>query len=350
MAAGSFAQSYLALFSECFPETSGTSLQTPEHYQWKFGPAGKFRSCCEYATWDTGELIGYYAALPFTFTLGGSTAVCGLVCDVMTHTRARGKGVFTALGRYATSAMGEDGIDFVIGYPIRPEVIPGHLKVGWEVAFPLPVYALVLDPGPVLAQRGLNWLAGPARVVLDAWQKTAMMLGKRDLNISEDDPGTFFSYPEFGSFYQLWASEQTNYMQREPAFWRWRLAAPAAQFTLLVARSGSQVVGIAVARRTTVQGLAVLAVADLMWLNAHARGITAMHAALMREGRRQSVSAVAIMCTEGTAKRLRLPRNGYLRTPVEFKLILKWLASRPRPANFLEMSAWHVTWLDTDTV
>ena len=32
------------------------------------------------------------------------------------------------------------GMDLCVGFPIRPEVFPGHIKVGWKVAFDLPVY------------------------------------------------------------------------------------------------------------------------------------------------------------------------------------------------------------------
>jgi len=54
-------------------------------------------------------------------------------------------------GRYATEIMADEGVSFVTGYPIRPSVLPGHIKVGWKVAFDLPVYFKLLDPATLLA-------------------------------------------------------------------------------------------------------------------------------------------------------------------------------------------------------
>ena len=79
-----------------------------------------------------------------------------MVCDVMTHPEARGQGVFTKIGRYATEKMKEQKIHFTTGYPIRPEVIPGHIKVGWEKPFQLPLYLRPLKSNDLLKSKGLS--------------------------------------------------------------------------------------------------------------------------------------------------------------------------------------------------
>ena len=63
-----------------------------------------------------------------------------MVCDVMIGTAARGKGVFTNLGKYSINQLRLEAVDFTTGNPIRSEVIPGHKKVGWESPFELPMY------------------------------------------------------------------------------------------------------------------------------------------------------------------------------------------------------------------
>ena len=159
---------YHHLFQDCFPETAGTPLQSPAHYQWKYGAGGKQLPAFEFAAYEDDQILGYYAALPLAYRLGDFHGNAALVCDVMTHSKARGKGVFTAQGRYATDYMGKNGIAFCTGYPIRSYVFPGHIKVGWGIAFPLPVYVKVLDLKPVLATKHLGLLGAMLRPLCTA--------------------------------------------------------------------------------------------------------------------------------------------------------------------------------------
>jgi hypothetical protein len=48
----------------------------------------------------------------------------------------------------------------VTGYPIRPEVIPGHLKVGWSIVAKLPVYVKVVRTDALLIQAGSTGAPG----------------------------------------------------------------------------------------------------------------------------------------------------------------------------------------------
>jgi hypothetical protein len=60
----SSAFAYQHLFKHCFPETAGASIETTEHYLWKYGALGKARP-----------------------------RIAGMVCDVMTDSRMRGQGI-----------------------------------------------------------------------------------------------------------------------------------------------------------------------------------------------------------------------------------------------------------------
>ena len=89
------------LFIDCFPETIGTSLVTKEHYKWKFKsfPSGLEAKSYEYTAYIGREMIGYYAAIPYEYVIQNKIVTSAMVCDVMTGIKARGKGVFTKIGR-----------------------------------------------------------------------------------------------------------------------------------------------------------------------------------------------------------------------------------------------------------
>jgi GNAT superfamily N-acetyltransferase len=140
------------VFVRAFPETIGTSVETESHYRWKFHSKKAQPPSYEYSVKESGKLIGYYAAIPYVYSTPQGDFCAGMVCDVMTDPAHQGKGVFTKAGRFATEHMKEKGIDVTTGFPIRSEVIPGHLKVGWKALFPLPIYARVtgVETLPVL--------------------------------------------------------------------------------------------------------------------------------------------------------------------------------------------------------
>ena len=343
---------YRGLFQDCFPETAGTSLETPEHYRWKYGPGGKQAPPYEFLAREDDQPLGYYVALPFPYQVEGRPTPGGLVCDVMTHSRARGKGIFTKLGGYATDYMAHDGLPFVIGFPIRPPVIPGHLKVGWRIAFPLPVYAKLLDLRPVLASRRagpLGWLLQPliaayiggGRLTRPRWAGAIC---------KEVEPAAFFASAEFQAFYREWARHYPCHLIRSPEFYAWRLTPPQGSYTAIALYVGSTLAGVAIARNSRLSGFAMTNVVDFMLLPEHREKAGALHDALAQTAKQSGTAGLVIMSTPADAARWNLYRNGFVKTKIVFKLILKWLAAEPAPAAFWDEGAWHLTWLETDNL
>jgi hypothetical protein len=81
-----------SLFRLCFPEVAEQTPATEEHYRWKFHSVRHTPPSYEYVAQLDQKLGGYYAAIPFRYSIGGRPAIAGMVCDVMTHPEARGKG------------------------------------------------------------------------------------------------------------------------------------------------------------------------------------------------------------------------------------------------------------------
>jgi hypothetical protein len=341
---------YLVLFRDCFPETLDSSLCSERHYRWKYGAEGKAAPVFEFAACDGARMVGYYAALPFHYRTGPGTVIGGMVCDVMTHSSTRGQGVFTKQGFYATKAMADAGVSFVLGFPIRSYVFPGHIKVGWHVAFGLPVYFRLADARPALQPRRLGWMS-PVVNSANALYRAALRLFRSDAGECErSTPEACFPAPEYIDFYRRWSAQNAFHLARTPDFFRWRLRAPESNYTVIRVRKDGQLVALAVTRRTTMQGLPILAVVDIMVLTEFRHAVGRLHEETAKLAREAGAAAVIVMVPRPQARSLRLARNGFFRSPVEFKLILKWLADGPPPDSFSDASAWHLTWADTDSL
>jgi hypothetical protein len=343
---------YLSLFRDCFPETLGTSLCTAPHYRWKYGPAGKSAPVVEYAGYEDGRMVGYYAALPFQYSVGGGTLPGSLVCDVMTHSSMRGRGIFTAMGRVATDGMAKEGLAFCTGFPIRSSVIPGHLKVGWRIAFPLPVYFRFVNAGAALAAKGFGW-AGPLLQPAVALYPLLRGLGAkraRNLRCGEYAPDAFFNRVDYAGFYERWRRQNANHLIRTEEFLRWRLAAPELEYRMVTLEDGERLAGLAIVRSTHAAGFDVLGIADLMVLDEYLPVSRALHDALAGLAKRSGAAGVSAMCAVPEAGRLRLSGAGYIRTPYKFQFIAKWLAGGGAPESLWDAGKWHLMWLDADTL
>jgi hypothetical protein len=343
---------YLALFDDCFPEVRGTPLATREHYCWKYGALGKQAPAFESGAFEEERMVGYYAALPFQHRISAERMLGGLVCDVMTHSSMRGRGMFTAQGRFATDAMARSGIAFCTGFPIRKEVIPGHLKVGWSIAFPLPVFVRLIDPREPLRSRGLGWLSPVIRPLAALYQSSCRVLrpDTGDAGCERVSVDALLNGREYAEFAERWISQYTNCLERSEPFLRWRLAAPESSYTLLALKMEGRLAGVAVLRETKLGQFRMTAIVDLMILAEAAAASGALHDAMADVARQAGTAGLAIMCTVPDAARLSLYRHGFWKTPVVFKLILKWLREDPVPANFYRAADWHLAWLDTDNL
>jgi hypothetical protein len=346
-------EQYLELFADAFPENRGTSLATPEHYRWKYRSPELGAPALEFGAYAEGRLVGYYAALPYPYSIGGQPLQVAMVCDVMTHTTARGKGIFTAQGQYAAEAMAKAGMAFATGYPVRPAVLPGHLKAGWEVMFSLPVFLKLLDPEPLLRQMGAAWLAKGFRPLLSAYQTICragrgLPGGTAGARWQTHSLAEFLARFPFEDFSCRWRSQYRNFLLKTDPFLRWRLGAPTAVYCILTVDLGTAPAAVALVRRTRLKGLDVVAALDLMILRECLDAAGAIHDALAAYASMTASAGVALMCTEPDAVRWQLAANGYWRLPFEFKLILRRLAAGLPPDALRDPASWHLMWIDSD--
>jgi len=339
------------LFSLSFPEAVDTPVETDAHFAWKFESYPASPPAYQYVAAEPTDIVGYYAALPFTYSLDGVKSNCAMVCDVMTHPERRGLGIFSRIGRFATDALQANGLGFTTGYPIRSEVIPGHIKVGWKKVKTLPVYLRVLGVRSFLP-RAFGFLAPMLDPVLRLIQAcsvpapsgytTEVLSREAFLECHSKDDS------EYTMLLGTWAGQQGNILLKTCPFLRWRTGAPGTEYLFVTLRHQGSLVGLAIARPVPMKGVETLALLDFMVLPEHARGSTALHQQLCRAAREYRMDAVACMCSRESAKIYRFASSGYLRTHLVFTLIVKKLDQGIADQSLYSAHRWNPFWLDSD--
>jgi hypothetical protein len=87
-----------------------------------------------------GIVASGYGIIRNTYSLGSENLSVGLVCDVFTNTEFRKMGLFKKVSLVAIAREELTATNFLIGFPIRDEVMPGHLSVGWKYVFDMPLW------------------------------------------------------------------------------------------------------------------------------------------------------------------------------------------------------------------
>lgn len=339
-----------ALFSACFPENAGLPSVTEAYYHRKFHALPHTPASYEFAVQDAEGYAGYYAALPFRYRIGGERYLCGMVCDVMTSPRMQGKGVFTKLGAYSIGELGRDGLDFVTGYPRRAAVIPGHLKVGWKIAFQLPMYLMPLRSRGVLATKGFGWLSGAVDMGLRLFQGCLSLAARVPQGISWDvvDWRTFLESEEAPAFLESWIASRPVALEKSPAFLAWRLSIQEVDYRIARVRSSGRLVAVSILRACNPEGVPAMAVLDLMCIDENRAVMNAMRRAWITCAEAWNREVVLMMAGEAQARDHQFQRLGLLRTPTVFSFIIQCLSDRAKAGVPMEPEAWHLMWIDSD--
>lgn len=304
------------LFLECFPEREGEAVTTVEHYRWKFHSIPGNPKSYEYGAYEDEDLIGYYAAIPFPYSKGLQPLRAGMVCDVMTGVRARGKGVFTKLGKYSTEQLKSAGVDFSIGYPIRPEVIPGHMKAGWEKMFPLPLYIKFLKTNSLFKRSRLGWLAPIVNIGLCMLNlPSRSFINNKKFKVSIHDSGEMDSIHGLDKFLVNWVGQQEIALRKTRDFLNWRLNAPEKCYQIHVARWFNDIVGYAITCNTNKEGVPCVGILDWCCLHGFEDAANAILQSIVSQAKIDNREAILLMFSKHSAKRFRIGWKGFLKSP-----------------------------------
>jgi hypothetical protein len=337
------------LFVECFPETMGTSVVGDDHYLWKFHSFPHSPKSFEYEARLENEILGYYAAIPYQYNLFGKQVSVGMVCDVMTGVKARGKGVFTKLGSFSTNQIKEQGLAFTTGYPIRKEVIPGHLKVGWEIQFELPLYIKFLKVNALFKSKKIGLLAPIVNLGLSLYNGVLGLLtfsSKKKLQVRiYSDAEKITGLDEF---LIKWQNEVPISLVKNIDFLKWRLGGPEKSYFITVVRNNDKVLGISISRKIIKDNIPSLGILDFMVLNNNEQVTKLLHKSLTNIAVNNNTEAILCMTTSFIKRKYNFISNGFIKSPFKFFLIIKQFDETINRDKLKDVRNWHLMWIDSD--
>lgn len=342
------------LFAECFPETVGSPLVTEEHYNWKFKsfPTNGNETAYEYVAKLEDELIGYYAAIPYPYIVNSENVNAAMVCDVMTGVKARGKGVFTKLGIYSTNHFKEGGLAFSTGYPIRPEVIPGHKKAGWEFPFQIPMYGKFIRMNIFLRTKKLSVLAPFANLFITVLNRIQNATIKKNdsITIEKYQSNQISEINGFDDFISLWLKENPIALNKNTKFLSWRLGAPDKEYSIIILRSkiDNKIVAYSIFRNVEKEGVPCIGVLDFSFLKSCKKLSRVLLQQIEIAAKKEKAELILMMMMKQKAKEYRIMKNGFLKTPFPFSFIIKQFDESLNHDFLINESNWNLMWIDSD--
>lgn len=335
-----------ALFKDCFPETNGEAIQGDIHYMWKFHSFPGAVQSWEYASYFDSEMVGYYAAIPYHYKIGGKVTPVGMVCDVMTGSKHRGKGVFTRMGTYSTGELSSE-VPFTMGYPIRKEVIPGHLKIGWKIPFSMPLYMKFVRLDTLLIAKKLGFLAPLANAFISIYNDLVRTkLNKKYSFILSENIKEVAGYD---SFTKEWGASVPNALIKDLPFALWRYSAPERNYKFLsINNIEGKMIGFVSFRNIIKEGVPSYGILDYMVLPGYEDCHGLINRVLIDSAKKERVEAIMTMMSKKSASEYQLCKNGFFRSPFVFQLIIKNLTKEFSDDELFNEKNWHLMWVDSD--
>jgi hypothetical protein len=331
------------LFADAFAEVPDKSI---ESYNWQFRQFPNIaNSSFEYCSYIEDEMIGYYAAVPYRYKIMNSLTDVGMVCGVMTSTKHRGKGIFTQMGKYSTAELAKS-VPFTTGYPIRQSVIPGHLKVGWKIAFELPLYSKLIRSNSVLATKKISFLSYLVNPFLSLYN---FFLATKSPNVYSADFYTEINSIEgYDEFVKEWVKSVPNALIKDSEFAKWRYSRPWKNYSFLVIKKNKSIVGFTSFCSVIKEGIPSYGLLDLMILPQYADCLGYLYKNLYTKAKSERIEAIMFMMSKHSAKQYKVIKNGYLRSPYKFSLIIKNLTNQFQDDVLFKEENWHLMWVDSD--
>ena len=338
------------LFIECFPENIGTPVETVNHYNWKFKSFPAEKPSYEYVAKIRDEIIAYYAAIPYPYIIHGKNYNAAMVCDVMTGIKARGKGVFTKLGVYSTKKFKEEGLAFSTGYPIRPEVIPGHKKAGWEFPFQIPMYGKFIRMNSFLKSRNKSFLVPFANLALNTFNSFLSIFMFRSKKYSTEiySSRQLENIPGLNKFLKQWKIENKIVLDKTTDFLRWRLGAPEKEYKIAILKYKDRLVGYSVFRKVIKENVPCLGVLDFCILEEFNKASSVLVSQIVSSAKDVNAELILMMMMKNQARKYGISNKGFIKTPFPFSFIIKQLDETLDPEFLKNEENWNLMWIDSD--
>jgi hypothetical protein len=232
---GSISNSYSEAFPEVDPDLVHETLTwkffskvNPGHYWVLYGESNQ-------------DIIAGYGIMDMPID---SDEKYGLVADVYTAPRYQNQGMFTKIGHSVRGPISELKYDFSIGFPVRKNVIPGHLKVGWINAFSMPVLGSIS-------------LIKAARSFLSSKYWQANIEHRKFIEISDD---VLFFLSELSSTKMEEIRISKRYTRE---YLEWRLSRPDTDYFETMLRDDNGISAWILSRKAKIKGVPIWVILDI---------------------------------------------------------------------------------------
>ena len=131
---------FATAYARSFPEIKLNREKMAEHIFNKFGKSGDRSLPIVCLETNEGTVSAGYGVIRKNYRNGSHLLRVGLVCDVFTDPNFRKQGLFKRISLLAIAREEKENVDFLIGFPIREGVMPGHLSVGWKHIFNMHIW------------------------------------------------------------------------------------------------------------------------------------------------------------------------------------------------------------------
>lgn len=343
----------LALARNAFGKELLPEKNLLEFWNWEFmrNPTGSSRI---WVADDHGKIVGHYAILPQRFIINGTEQIVGLVVDVMTHSAYRYQGMFTRLGRAALDGAGDDGIPFCTGFPMEGStasiVLPGHFKVGWFVAFTIPVFVRPLNFEAILKSILKNRkLAKLGRLLRPLYERLQSLRGSPSFNGLEFKITTSFP-KEITGFWNRVSQDYGVIGVRDYNYLNYRFSGvPGRDYLILIAMRKSRIIGYIILREMQRMGLDFGLIVDVLTDRRDKHTRRALFAKAIEYFKKQSADLIGCMI-QNQEYQQDLKALGFLASPEKYFFIIHLNTEQFDRKTVSNPEKWFLSWGDLDTI
>ncbi len=336
-----------ALFSECFPEVyykEGYAANYENNFRHLYQSFPSSPPSYQYAAMLGEELVGFYSALPFKYKIGNKIVQAGMIGGVMTSPKHRKLGIFTKLGNFAAESQRNAGVDFNLTFPIRKAVMPGFMRMGWDIVFEMPLYIRFLKLNSLLKSKKLSLLAPILNPFLSAYNFVSKKRDNHGIRIGVFDQ--FKKLEGYEEFINSYNSKISNTLIKDTSFCNWRYGSPSANYLFFCAYKDNHLIGFVSARHINREGVPSYGILDFMSINDDC--LSNLHNALAKHAKSNKMEAIMMMMSKTSAKNYSLFPNGFLKSPYKFHLIIKTLSDKLTNDELFKENSWHLMFVDSD--
>jgi GNAT superfamily N-acetyltransferase len=173
---------------------------------------------------DGEQLVGVRMLMPWEFVRAGRVHRAARAVDTATHSRYRGRGIFTALTLRAIEDLGARSVDFVFNTP-NDQSRPGYLAMGWQVVGRLPVAVRPISVPGFIRMLRARTPAARWSVATSAGVPAAEIIAQR---------------PAIEALLESQIPSTTMVTRLTPEYLAWRYASTPIEYRALAARDGPQ--------------------------------------------------------------------------------------------------------------